>query len=126
MIPKTVTRDNLELEIPFAMNFQIRTYRRFSMQCPVFYLNERFIAQGVVWNFSRRGWRIDGEHDVEEGTVVALCVFLPDDQIPVTIERAVVRWSRGQEFGLETLYMRPEQHARFRRFVRGLARSLAS
>lgn len=104
------------------MEFRIRAYRRFAMQCPVFYLCEKFIAQGTVWNFSRKGWRVDGEHDVHVGTVLALCVFLPNQQVPTTIERAIVRWSRGQEFGLETLYMQPEQSARFKWFVRDLVR----
>lgn len=104
------------------MDFRIRAYRRFSMQCPVFYLCEKFIAQGTVWNFSRKGWRVDGEHDVPVGTVLALCVFLPDQRVPMTIERAIVRWSRGQEFGLETLYMQPEQNVRFKCFVKDLVR----
>ncbi len=106
------------------MDFKIRAYRRFSMQCPVFYLCEQFIAQGTVWNFSRKGWRVDGEHDVPAGAVLALCVFLPDQQVPMTIERAIVRWSRGQEFGLEILYMQPEQNARFKFFVKDLVRDV--
>ena len=106
------------------MDFKIRSYRRFAVQCPVFYLSEQFIAQGSVWNLSHKGWRVDGEQEMAVGTVVALCVFLPDEQVPMTIERAIVRWSRGQEFGLETLYLRPEQQDRFRRFVTGLVQTL--
>jgi hypothetical protein len=102
------------------MNFKIRSYQRFAVQCPIFYLCQEFIAQGSIWNLSRKGWRVDGEHDVTVGMVLALCIFLPGHQVPITVERATVRWSRGQEFGLETIYMRPDQHTRFRHFVRSL------
>jgi hypothetical protein len=33
----------------------------------------------------------------------SLCLQLPPPQLPVTIEIAVVRWVRGEEFGVEFL-----------------------
>lgn len=105
---------------PVATTFQLRSFRRFSIQCSVYYSSDALQGTGVAWNLSLNGWRIDGTHPVEPGTVVTLCVFLPDQHPTVFIDRAVVRWSRGQEFGIEVNEIKADEHARLEQFVTAL------
>ena len=100
--------------------FSIRSYSRFPVECPIYFLGDRFLGKGTVLDLSRVGWRVDGDHVVQAGIHVALRVFLPDQDSPVRIDRAAVRWSRGQEFGLEIMLMQPQEKARLRRFISGL------
>ncbi|MBK9999313.1 MAG: PilZ domain-containing protein [Nitrospira sp.] len=105
---------------PVATTFQLRSFRRFSIQCSVYYSSDALQGTGVAWNLSLNGWRIDGTHPVEPGTVVTLCVFFPDQHPTVFIDRAVVRWSRGQEFGIEVNEIKADEHARLEQFVTAL------
>jgi hypothetical protein len=71
----------------------IRTYLRFPVQCPVYYLGPDFLGKGIIHDVSRNGWRVDGDHPVERGMAVALSVLLPGESAPVKVERAIVRWT---------------------------------
>lgn len=100
--------------------FQVRSFRRFSVQCSVYYSSDEFQGTGIAWNLSLNGWRVDGTQPVEPGTVVTLCVFLPGPHPTVFIDRATVRWSRGQEFGIAITSIRPDEQARLEQFVTAL------
>jgi len=52
-------------------------------------------------------------------------LHLPDGKPPLEIKVALVRWSRGQQFGLKFLTMEPDQQARLRRFVSSLETGLS-
>jgi hypothetical protein len=106
--------------VPFtdhASRFLIRSFRRFPVHCPVYYASETVQGTGTLWNISLKGSRIDGTEAVEPGTVLKLSVILPGHFPTVLVERATVRWSRGQEFGLELISMRDDEQARLTSFV---------
>ncbi len=92
--------------------FTIRTYRRISISCPIFYENAGEFGQGIVWNFSKNGWRIDGSLEVWPGMDITMFIFFPDLNEPLKIDKATVRWSRGQEFGLEVSKTQGREAAR--------------
>lgn len=71
----------------------------------------------MVWNMSLNGWRADGTRIVTIGMVLSLFVILPQSNKTVIVERAIVRWSRGQEFGLETGIIHPIDSSRLRTFI---------
>ncbi len=100
--------------------FHVRSFRRFPVQCSVFYASEAVKGYGTAWNLSLNGWRVDGTQPVTPGTVVKLSVMLPGEHPTVFIEQATVRWSRGQEFGVEVSSIKAEEQARLARFVTGL------
>jgi hypothetical protein len=100
--------------------FQVRSFRRFPVQCSVYYSSDEFQGTGIAWNLSLNGWRVDGTHPVEPGTVVTLCVFLPGQHPTVFIDRATVCWSRGQEFGIAITSIKADEHARLEQFVTAL------
>ncbi|MCC2640730.1 MAG: hypothetical protein K0S45_1143 [Nitrospira sp.] len=103
--------------VPVDIRFHLRSFRRFPVQCFVYYSGDEFKGTGTAWNLSLNGWRIDGTHPVEQGLVVTLCVFLPGRHPAVFIDQAIIRWSRGQEFGVEVSSIKADEHARLEQFV---------
>jgi hypothetical protein len=53
------------------------------------------------------------------GETVSLTVTLPNEQ-HIEIPKAVVRWSRGQEFAVENLAIKPHTRARLQHYVKKL------
>jgi hypothetical protein len=51
--------------------------------------------------------RIQGDHAVEPGLDLALRVTFADDDPPIEVERATVRWVDGYDFGLYFAHLSP-------------------
>lgn len=100
--------------------YHLRSYRRFPVQCRIYYSNDQGSGIGTVWNLSMNGWRVDGTLAVRPGMSFTLCVILPTDGSTVFVDRATVRWSRGQEFGVETSAMKETEVRRLKRLVESL------
>ena len=83
------------------MPFSIRPYCRFPVNCAVTYNAGPFQGQGTVWNLSYTGWRHSGDLPMRPGEPLSLTATLPNEQ-RIEIPEAVVRWSRGLEFAVET------------------------
>ncbi len=77
-------------------------------------------GEGTVLTLSPKGCRVECATPIAPGTELAASLFMPDDQKPIELELATVRWTREGEFGLEFISMQAEQWERLRRFVRGL------
>ena len=88
------------------MPFLIRPFSRFPVQCSVTYNAGPFQGQGTVWNLSCTGWRLSGDLPMRPGETLSLTVTLPNEQ-RILVPRAIVRWSRGQEFPVENLAIEP-------------------
>ena len=101
------------------MPFSIRLFRRFPVQCAVSYSVGPFRGLGTVWNLSRSGWRLSGDLPMRPGERLSLTVTLPNEQ-SIDVSEAVVRWSRGQEFGVETIETPKHTAARLIHYVRRL------
>ncbi|MDH4079791.1 MAG: PilZ domain-containing protein [Nitrospira sp.] len=84
--------------------FIIRPYRRFPVACPVAYEHCFQEGQGTVWNVSSTGWRMSGDVPLQCGDVCSLNVILPTNK-PVSVAAGIVRWVKGEEFGIEILVM---------------------
>jgi hypothetical protein len=101
------------------MPFSIRPYRRFAVQCSVTYNAGPFQGQGTVWNLSCSGWRLSGDLPMRPGETLSLTVTLPNEQ-RIEVPEAVVRWSRGQEFGVESIETPKHTQARLWHYVKRL------
>ena len=106
------------------MAFSIRPYRRFPVQCAVTYNVGPFQGQGTVWNLSCTGWRLSGDLPMRLGETLSLTVTLPNEQ-RIEVHTAVVRWSRGQEFAVETMKIEQHTQARLQHYVKRLVQELA-
>jgi PilZ domain-containing protein len=101
------------------MAFTIRPDRRFPVQCFVKYHIGSFTGSGTVWNVSLSGWRLSGNVPMRPGEILSLNVTLPNEQ-RIKIPEAIVRWSRAEEFGIETLEVSKHTQDRLAHYVRRL------
>ena len=103
------------------MPFSIRPFRRFPMQRSVTYNAGPFQGQDTVWNLSCTGWRLASDVPMRPGEPLSLTVTLPNEQC-IEISESVVRWSRAEELGIETVEASKHTHARLQHFVQRLVR----
>lgn len=89
------------------MPFSIRLSRRFPVCYPVTYQCGLFEGHGTVWNLSLTGRRFSGNLPLRVGEVCSLTVTLPPYQL-VYVAAGIVRWVRGEEYGVETLVVDDE------------------
>ncbi|MFQ5992156.1 MAG: PilZ domain-containing protein [Nitrospiraceae bacterium] len=85
---------------------------------------ELVAGEAVGSDLSDRGCRVrvsrlKSPTGVCRGTELQLHLILPenDHYSPVNVERAVVQWTEGNEFGVEFLQLADEAAERIRRFV---------
>jgi hypothetical protein len=102
----------------WRQTFHLREYRRFPMQCLVYFSSETLTGTGSLWNLSRGGWRMDSEIPLPCGTVLRLLVMLPEMNHGLVVEQATVCWSRGgHEVGLGTQTIDALEAARLQDFI---------
>ncbi|HET8580723.1 MAG TPA: PilZ domain-containing protein [Nitrospiraceae bacterium] len=82
-----------------------------------FSTGQRTAGEGVVLDLSLGGCRVESSTYVQLGTELGLCISLPNQVTPLAVDRAMVRWGRGHQFGLCFMSLRPEEQARLRRLV---------
>ena len=99
------------------MRFTIRPHRRLPVCCPVPYQVGLFEGYGTVWNLSLTGWRFSGDLPLRIGEVCSLTVALPPYQL-IYVAAGIVRWVRGEEYGIETVVANGPTHARMVRSLR--------
>jgi len=58
-------------------------------------------GEGSLVDLSLRGCRIESPTDVQPGVSLELRITAIELQPPIQIQAAIVRWSRGRQFGLE-------------------------
>jgi hypothetical protein len=101
------------------MPFSLRPSRRCPEQCVVTYHTGPFQGQGTVWNLSLNGWKLSGDVPLRVGETCSLTVNLPNQQ-SIYVTAAIVRWVRGQEYGLETLVVEKQTQSRLEHLIKRL------
>ncbi|MFO0706386.1 MAG: PilZ domain-containing protein [Nitrospira sp.] len=81
--------------------FVVRQNQRFKDTTSVVYRGHGLSGEGLLKNISLTGGQIKGTTPVTEGMVLALEIRLPTGDEPLLIDRAVVQWVKGLEFGVE-------------------------
>ncbi len=74
-------------------------------------------GDGNIVDLSLRGCRVESGTAVRPGTSLELRIQVSDDEPPLNIQEAVVRWSRSEQFGLEFVTLAPEEWARLQHTV---------
>jgi PilZ domain len=92
----------MRLPARLSMPFSIRPFRRFPVCCPVTYHAGLHEGQGTIWNVSLNGWRLSGDLPLRIGQSFPMTVTL-SNQESVFVAAGIVRWVRGEEYGVETL-----------------------
>lgn len=90
---------------------------RFHTQVRIFFTAGASEGEGVVLDMSKGGCRVQCETDIAPGAEIEAQIYFPDYEWPLKIQRAVVRWTNGDVFGVEFLDMLPAQKSRLRAMV---------
>ncbi len=99
------------------MAFVVRPYRRLPTQCPVTYERLYDEGHGTAWNVSLNGFLVSGTLPLAVGDICSLTLTLPTTK-QVSVAAGIVRWIRGENFGIETLVIESEAKVRLRKYVR--------
>lgn len=94
-----------------------RKEARFPVRLPVVYWGDEFLGEGTAVELSRHGLLLIGNYLAVTGTGVRLMLSLLDDPTPLCVTRAVVRWVKGLEVGMELLALPDMDRARLDTFI---------
>ena len=81
--------------------FVMRKNRWLKKLEPVRYLVDGIVAEGIIKDLSLSGSYITGNVTVSVGVTLALQIFVPEDPVALLIDRAIVKWFKGSEFGVD-------------------------
>ena len=74
-------------------------------------------GQGVVLDLSVAGCRIRSPVEFTTGEYFGVVIAVSGYVIPLDVPLAVVRWSKGQECGMEFIQMEPDDRRRLRQLI---------
>ena len=74
-------------------------------------------GEGDVIDLSVSGCRIESVTDVQPGVSLEVRMVTTDQEAPIRIQRAIVRWKKGRQFGVEFMTMGAEEWARLKHIV---------
>jgi hypothetical protein len=77
-------------------------------------------GEGTLSDLSIRGCRVFSLVEVKPGTALQLRVQTSDDEPPIQVSQAVVRWFRASHFGCEFVNMSPDEWARLQHVIKDL------
>jgi len=69
-----------------------------------------------MWNVSLTGWRFSGNLPLRIGEVCSLTVNLSSQQ-RIYVAAGIVRWVRGEEYGVETLVIDDESREEMEQYI---------
>lgn len=99
---------------------EIRKHPRFPVDFGSTFSGEQFAGRGTITNVSVGGCNIESKVILTAKSSLALHIQLPDSQWPLKIDRAVVRWARGNSFGVEFEQMSQGDVDRLYRLIQDL------
>lgn len=95
-----------------------RRGRRLSLSCRLFFFGEDdFEGEAAILDLSTGGCQATSLTELQVGTTLRLSLFLQDQQWPVRIDGATVRWVHENSFGLEFTEIRSAQRERIRAVI---------
>jgi hypothetical protein len=98
-----------------------RQHPRFPVQFRSSFSSANIVSgEGNVGDLSIRGCRVFSMIEVKVGTALQLRIEVSDEEPPITVRQAVVRWTRGGAFGLEFMTLTPDEWARLQHVVKEL------
>jgi hypothetical protein len=103
--------------------FVIRKNHRLKKLVPVRYLGDGIAGEGMIEDLSLSGSYMTGNAPVSVGMVLALQMFVPGDPEPLLIDRAVVQWVKGSEFGVDFDTPQPKVTERITQVISALVKT---
>jgi hypothetical protein len=103
--------------------FVMRKNQRLRKLVPVRYLWDGIAGEGIIKDLSLSGSYLTGNAPVSVGMMLALQMFVPGDPEPLLIDRAVVQWVKGAEFGVDFDTPQPKVTERITQVISTLVKS---
>ena len=97
-----------------------RKHIRFAVQLPVSFNGDQLSDGGTILNLSAEGCAITSESVASAKAYLQLTIQLREQEEPLQVDLAAVRWSSATRFGVEFIKIRPEEGERLKRFVKVL------
>ena len=95
-----------------------RRGRRLGLKCRLFFFGvDDFEGEATVLDLSTNGCQATSLTQVQVGMMLRLSLFLHDQNWPLRIDEALVRWVKGENFGLEFTGIRSAQRERVRAII---------
>ncbi len=97
-----------------------RKHTRFAVQLPVSFSGDQLSDGGTILNLSAEGCAIMSDTVVGAAVYLQLMMQLREQEEPVQVDLAAVRWVAAKRFGVEFIKVRPEEGERLKKFVKAL------
>ena len=99
-----------------------RRWGRFPVAFHVSFSGDDVVGEGTAVDLSKGGVGITvvTEQTLPPGTHLKVQLCLPDDEPPLQVELASVRWAAKKVFGLQLLFMGTNESDRLDRFITSL------
>jgi len=94
-----------------------RITTRHKLECRAFFSGSGLEGEGIVNDLSKTGCKLQCQTIPEAGASLKVDLFLPDYPRPLKVERSVVRWVKGDTFGVEFVDIQASQRERLRVFL---------
>jgi hypothetical protein len=98
---------------------KIRKSRRVDLRCELGFSSDEIEGEAHVTNISTGGCRAESDINVAEGLQFLVLLHLPGEN-PLKIERAAVRWVKGNAFGLSFILFLPSERAKLQKYLEAL------
>lgn len=95
-----------------------RKHVRFAVQRPVSFHGDTLSGKGTILNISREGCAITSETLASTDSYLQLKMQLQEEEDPIQVDLAAIRWSSAAKFGVEFIKMHPEAGIRLQQFVK--------
>lgn len=99
---------------------KIRKSRRVDLRCQLGFSADEIEGDAHVVNLSTGGCRAESDINVAEGLQFVVLLNLPGQTAPLKIERAAVRWVKGNVFGLSFILFLPSERAKLQKYLDGV------
>ena len=96
---------------------KIRKSRRVDLRCELGFSSEEIEGEAHITNISTGGCRAESEINVAEGLEFHVLLHLPGESTLLKVERAAVRWVKGNVFGLSFILFLPSERAKLQKYL---------
>jgi hypothetical protein len=102
----------------FRVDHDHREYERVPVNFPVAFVSGEVAGKGWVSDISMGGCTIRSETQLSYAQIVKVSLQIPGDDLPVTVDPAVVRNMQLNRIGLEFLRLQQVERKRLQLFIR--------
>jgi PilZ domain-containing protein len=97
-----------------------RKYDRIPVEYSASFSGGWFGAQGVIVDLSVAGCRTRSAFAVKKDDCLGVLIDIPRYEHPLHVTLATVRWSNGQEFGMEFIQIERDDQRRLSELIRAI------